>query len=342
MPLPLASLLALGHGDHAHLDALVSEGAVRQAFVDAGHHVAGFGFWAVRRRARRQDPMERLLRQPRDGTWLVLSPAPPGELEAGDAALLARVIQGLHGVQFVQWTAWNDRLSFTSWSLRTTVVRGAPLLMPGPARPEGTLALPPGPLLPDLTRWTGVPDAQLGAALIESAYVERVAGADQGAFTNVDVLALAGDRPGVVEVKRRARTEEQSGHPLTMTVTQSGTLGHLRAAGCEVHVAVLVALKGSTRHPADALARGTWRAGAAVIRPGWGEMHVDLLGAVPGPSLEALRRAQEDAALGLAPPGPVPDRVRPRPQDRPVKGTAPKPTPTPLRPATRKLKAARR
>ena len=298
MPLPLGSLLALPREDRAHLDALISEAAVGRALRAEGHHVASFGLWALRRRAWRQDVLERLLRQPRDWTWLVFAPMPPGQLPAADAELLARTVQGLHGVQYVEWTVQEGALSFTSRSLRTTVVRGSPVLLPSPPRPEGSLTLPAGPLLPDLSRWAGVPAEQLGAALIEAAYIERLAPAHRGAFTNVDVLALAGEVPVVIEVKRRARTPEQETQPLTMTPTQAGTLGYLRVAGCEVHVAVLVVPKGSTWRPDLALGCGTWHAGAPVIRPGWGEMHVDLLGAAQPLGLNGLRRAREHAALG--------------------------------------------
>ncbi|CAM4426020.1 hypothetical protein [Deinococcus marmoris] len=300
MSLPLGSLLALPlpREDRAHLDALISEAAVGRALRAEGHHVASFGLWALRRRAHRQDVLERLLRQPRDWTWLVFAPMPPGQLPAPDAELLARTVQGLHGVQYVEWTVQEGVLSFTSRSLRTAVVRGSPVLLPSPPRPEGSLTLPAGPLLPDLSRWAGVPAEQLGAALIEAAYIERMAPAHQGAFTNVDVLALARKVPVVIEVKRRARTPEQETQPLTMSPTQAGTLGYLHAAGCEVHVAVLVVPKGSTQQPDLALGRGSWHAGAPVIRPGWGEMHVDLLGAAQPLGLKGLRRAREHAALG--------------------------------------------
>lgn len=332
MPLPLASLLALPAQDRAPLDALVSEHAVRKALTAEGHHVAHFGLWAVRRRARRQDPLERVLRQPKDWTWVVLAPVPPVQLSATDTTLLARTAHGLHGVRYVQWTAHEQTLDFTAWSLRTTVVRGAPILMPGPATPEGRLKLPPGPLLPDLSRWSSVPDETLGAALIESAYIERVAAADLGAFTNVDILALAGETPVVIEVKRRARMDDRATDPLTMTTTQAGTLGHLKAAGCDVHVAVLVVPKGSTRQPEAALQRGTWRAGAPVIRPGWGEMHVDLLGPVNPLSLAGLRQAAAESAPAQRPIPPdsgrstLPKRPhRPLPPPRPPDLPAPRP-----------------
>ncbi|MBZ9714931.1 hypothetical protein [Deinococcus multiflagellatus] len=316
MPLPLAALLALPFQDRAPLDALVSEQAMRRALAEEGHQVATFGLWAVRRRTRRQDVLERVLRQPKDWTWIVLAPVPPGDLSAADADLLARTIQGLHGVRYVQWTATEQALTFTAWPLRTAVVRGAPILTPGASKPEGRLNLPPGPLLPDLSRWASVPEETLGAALIESAYIERVAAADPGAFTNVDVLALAGQTPVVIEVKRRARTDAQEADPLSMTTTQAGTLGHLKAAGCDVHVAVLVVPKGSTRQPEEALKRGTWRAGAPVIRPGWGEMHVDLLGTVEPLSLATLRQAQAEPVPSRPPSPSAPARVLPlqRPQ----------------------------
>lgn len=157
-------------------------------------------------------------------------------------------------------------------------------------------------------------EARLTAALIEGAYVERVAGAERGAFTNVDVLALDGVTPVVVEVKRRVRSEAHAGDALTMTVTQAGTLAHLAAAGAEVHVAVLISPTGSARHPDEAIRRGRWQAGAPLIRPGWGEMHVDLWGAAEPVSLATLRRAREVArasapvqATPLTPP-PASDR----------------------------------
>ncbi|MFD2609181.1 hypothetical protein ACFSR9_06975 [Deinococcus taklimakanensis] len=303
MPLPLGSLIAQTREDHASLDALVSEAAMQRVLRAEGHHVAGFGLWAVRRRARRQDVLERILRQPKDWTWLVFSPVPPGQLLPKDAELLARVIQGLHGVQYVQWTAQEQGVSFVSRSLRTTVVRGQPVLTPGSPRPDGSLTLPPGPLLPDLSRWAGVSAAQLGAALIEAAYVDRMAAADRGAFTNVDVLALAGTQPVVIEVKRRARTPEEAARPLPITTTQAGTLSHLRDAGCEVHFAVLLVPKGSTGRPGSALELGTWHAGAAVTRPGWGEMHVDLRGAMTPASLHGLRHAQSAHEQEAATPG---------------------------------------
>lgn len=319
MHLPLGSLLALPlrREDRAHLDALVSEAAVGHALRTESHHVASFGLWALRRRAQRQDVLERLLRQPRDWTWLVFAPVPPGQLPPADAELLARTVQRLHGVQYVEWTVQEGAVSFISRSLRTAVVRGSPVLLPSPPRPEGALTLPAGPLLPDLSRWAGVQAEQLGAALIEAAYIERLAPANRGAFTNVDVLALAGKVPVVIEVKRRARPSGQETEPLTMTATQAGTLGHLHGAGCEVHVAVLVVPKSSTQMPDLALSRGTWYAGAPVIRPGWGEMHVDLLGALPSPNLNGLRRAREHAALGdldlRTSPAPSPGHAEPLP-----------------------------
>lgn len=328
MPLPLAALLALPQADRAHLDALVSEAAVQRALTAEGLHVASFGFWAVRRRARRQDVLERILHQPKDWTWLALAPVPPHQLPVQEAELLARMAHGLHGVRYVQWAATEQAITFTACSLRTTVVRGTPILNPGPPRPEGVLPLPPGALLADLSRWASVPEQSLGAALIEAAYVERVAAGDHGAFTNVDVMALAGSTPVVIEVKRRARSEAHEADPLTMTTTQAGTLKQLKDAGCEVHTAVLVVPKGSTRQPEEALAQGTWRAGAPVIRPGWGDMHVDLLGVVPQPTLDELRRAQEDAVLGWAAPKPAPPA--------PVAPPAPPPRPAPVRSAVKR------
>ena len=314
MSWPLGALLSLHSGGHAPLDALVSETHVARALQAEGLHVAGFSLWALRRHARREDPIERLLRQPKDWTWLVFAPLRPHDLSARDAELLARLAHGLHGVQFLHWSVAEPGLTFTAFSLRTTVVRGAPMLLPSPPRPDGTLSLPAGPLLPDLTRWASVPEDRFTAALIEGAYVERLAGAERCAFTNVDVLALNGDTPVVVEVKRRVRSEAHAGDALTMTVTQAGTLGHLAAAGAEVHVAVLVSPKGSARHPEEAVQRGRWQAGAPLIRPGWGEMHVDLWGAAEPVSLASLRRAREVARASppvqvtQSTPPPAPDR----------------------------------
>lgn len=339
----LGALLNFSSEKRASLDALVSEVAVQQALRAEGHHVAQFGLWALRRVARRQDVLERVLRQPKDWTWLVLAPVPPLALSPSDAELLAQVAHPLHGVSYVHWAVQDQQVTFTSWPLRTTVVRGHPILNPGPSRPEGALALPPGPLLPDLSRWASVPQERLLAALIEAAYVERMAAADQGAFTNVDVLARVGERPVVVEVKRRARAGEEATRPLTMTITQAGTLEQLRRAGCEVHVAVLVVPPGSTRQPEVAAQRGTWHAGAPVIRLGWGEMHVDLLGGMPVLSLEALRRAQALAAAPkpaspLPPPKPAPPVIQP------IRSVAPPvpPRPAPPRDQTPRLKSPRR
>ena len=318
MSLPLGALLALQNEGPAHLDALVSEVAVRHALQEDGLHVAGFGLWAVRRHAQRQDPLERILRQPKDWTWLVFAPVSPQALPARDAELLARLIQGLHGVQYLHWTVQAQGITFTAASLRTTVVRGVPVLLPTPPRPDGTLPLPEGPLLPDLSRWASVPEAHLAAALIETAYIHRLAGAERWAFTNVDVLALDGTQPLVVEVKRRARTVDQATEPLIMTTTQAGMLGHLAAAGCEVHVVVRVVPKGSTRSPEEAMQQGQWQAGAPLIRPGWGAMYVDLLRIAEPLSLVKLRRVRE---LTRA-------RERPAPRAAPVNSAA-----RPLRPA---------
>lgn len=321
----LGALRSLHAGGHAPLDALVSETYVARALEAEGLHVARFGLWALRRHARREDPIERLLRQPKDWTWLIFAPLCPHDLSARDAELLARLAHGLHGVQFLYWSVAESSVTFTAYSVRTTVVRGVPILLPSSPRPEGTLSLPVGPLLPDLTRWASVPEARLTAALIEGAYVERVAGAERGAFTNVDVLALDGGTPVVVEVKRRVRSKAHAGDPVTMTVTQAGTLGHLAAAGAEVHVAILVSPTGSACHPDEAIRRGRWQAGAPLIRPGWGEMHVDLWGAAEPVSLATLRRAREvarpsapvQATQPITPP--APDRRVRRSSGTPVR-----------------------
>lgn len=178
----MGALLSLHAGGQALLDALISETHVARALEAEGLHVARFGLWALRRHARREDPVERLLRQPKDWTWLIFAPLCPHDLSARDAELLARLAHGLHGVQFPDWSVAESSVSFTAYSVRTTVVQGAPILLPSSPRPEGTLFLPAGPLLPDLTRWASVPEARFTAALIEGAYVERLAGTERGTF----------------------------------------------------------------------------------------------------------------------------------------------------------------
>jgi len=148
----LGHLLSLRGADWSHLDALVTEHAVAQAIQAEGHHVGGFGFWALRRRARRKDIYERILHRPKDWAWLALGTAPPPSLSAPDSALLARLVHALHGVQYIQWTPEPGLVCFTSWSLRSTVVRGVPVLTPGRPRPEGHLDLTGGPFLPDVSR----------------------------------------------------------------------------------------------------------------------------------------------------------------------------------------------
>ncbi|MBB5234149.1 NADAR family protein [Deinococcus budaensis] len=273
---------------------------MRDTLRAEGHHVAGFGFWALRRRVRRQDLLVQVLTQPRDWTWLAFAPTSPHDLPPPDARLLAKVAQGLHGVTLLQWAVDDQALTFTAWPLQVTMVRGQPCLVPGAPRPAQRVLLPSAPLIADTSRWRTVPVGDLLAALVEAYYVEYVAAAEPGAFTNVDVLAQGDRRPVVVEVKRRSRTEATSGAPLTLTVTQTETLRHLRAAGCEVHVTVRVVPPGIASDPARALAEGHWRAGAAVIRPGWGETVLDLLGPVAAPTLGALREARRQA-LGAAP-----------------------------------------
>jgi len=291
------------------LDALVSEAAVRATLRAEGHLVARGGLWAVRLRTQRQDPVVRILKRPKDWTWLVFSPCSPHELEPAQATLWARVISKLHGVRFVQWNETEGELTFTVWPLRASVVRGHPVLVPGVPHVEAQVQLPAGPLMLDLSRWAGVPESELAAALVEAYYVEQVAVADPGAFTNVDVLALAGTTPVVIEVKRRSRSEEQQQLPLTMTTTQTQTLGQLREAGCEVHIALLIVPPGLRRQPGQWLIHGHWRAGAAVIRLGWGEAVLDILGVISAPTLEALRAARQAAVAlrtGSLPPASPP------------------------------------
>ncbi|WP_041221793.1 NADAR family protein [Deinococcus geothermalis] len=289
----VAALLA--HPRRDHLDALVTEAAVKAALRTEGHPVAGFGLWALRRRARRQDPLERLLRQPRDWTWLAFAPCSPHDLPAGDASLLARVAGGLHGVTFLQWALTPAALTFTAWPLRVTTLRGEATFIPGSPRLERVVPLPDKPTRMDVTRWPGVPPGDLLGVLVESYYVEHLAVAEPGAFTNVDVLAFDGTRPVVVEVKRRTREEAAQDRTLALTTTQAGTLHHLQKAGCEVHFALLVVPPGA-RAPEDWLTEGRWRAGAATLRPGWGEALLDVWGEVPAPTLDALRAARQEAA----------------------------------------------
>ncbi|BDP44746.1 hypothetical protein DAETH_47150 (plasmid) [Deinococcus aetherius] len=314
---PVAALLALASPDRAHLDALVTETAVRKALCAEGHHVAGFGLWALRRRARRQDPLVQVLTQPRDWTWLAFAPTSPHNLPPADARLLARISQGLHGVTLVQWSVDDQALTYTTWPIQVTTVRGQSCLVPGAPRPALRVPLRGGPLLADLSRWRTVPEADLLAALVEAYHIEHLAAAEPGAFTNVDVLMQGDGSPVVLEVKRRSRAEADSGAPLTLTVTQTETLRHLRAAGCEVHFAVRVVPPGTVGDPTRALTEGHWWAGAAVIRPGWGEAVLDLLGPVEAPTLSALREARRQATVAAPvqkdPPTPVPsppERVR--------------------------------
>ncbi|WP_019011610.1 hypothetical protein [Deinococcus aquatilis] len=322
----LARLLSLQEVDWSYLDALVTEQAVAQTVRQEGHHVGTFGFWAVRRRARRKDPYERILHRPKDWTWLVFSSQPPPQLSAPDSALLARLVHGLHGVQYIQWTPEEDRIRFTSWSLSSAVVRGAPVLSPGRPRPEGHLSLPPGPLLPDLSRWASVPEQTLQAALVEAAYVERVAPADHGAFTNVDVVALAEGQPVAVEVKRRIREATAQLEPLTLTDTQAGTLDQLAKAGVDVHVVVRMVPPNSVDLPIEALSVGHWQVAASPpvvfgMRP-----DVTWVGRVSSPTLEACRQAKtalNTPAQALAPANRQPKPAAVQMPARPARSSTP-------------------
>jgi predicted NAD-dependent protein-ADP-ribosyltransferase YbiA (DUF1768 family) len=296
MSLLITSLLSLISCDWAYFDALVSEGAVKQSLREEGHHLASFNLWALRRRVYSQDVTEGLIRQPKNWTWLVFSPLPPHELTPLDNDLLAQITHGLHGVHFLQWVCKEQLLTFTTWPLRTVVLKGAPMVSFGSPYIDAEIELHLSSLPTDLSRWSDVSEADLLAALVEAYYVEQIAAADVGAFTNVDVLALADSTPVVIEVKRRNRDVDKQGDALSMTKTQANTLGYLAKAGCEVHVIVQVVSRQASTS-ANGLATEQWWAGASVIRPGWGEARLDLVSAIKSPSLTVLRQARKDTKL---------------------------------------------
>lgn len=174
-----------------------------------------------------------------------------------------------------------------------------------------------------------MPEAKLLAALVEAAYVEHVAAADHGAFTNVDIVALAGKQVVAFEVKRRIRPEAEQLDPLTLTDTQAGTLDVLNRAGVDVHLLVRMVPPNAVCLPADALSVGHWQ----VARPppvAFGTVpDVTWIGRVSAPTLEASRHARTvDLSLPPAPldidPAPVP-KSYPAPVVAPTQSNQPAP-----------------
>lgn len=295
----------------AQLDALVTESAVQHAVRQGGHHVAGFGLWALRRQAGRRDVVARVLGETRDWTWLAFMTASPHDLLPSDATLLADLVHRLHGVSAIQWMAGENTLTFTSWPLSTTTLRGRPHLVPGRPAPVRTVPLPSWPAADQELRWPGVSRERLRAALVEATYVEQVAAARPGDFTNIDVVAAGETCPVIVEVKRRTRRPIREGDPLRLTLSQTATLHHLAQVGCEVHIALRIVPPGQAS-PAQWLTAGRWHAASPVIKPGWTEALVELYGEVGDSSVDALQKARSLGPVGdgtplfpAAPPVPV-------------------------------------